>query len=89
MDQMVPGCHEAVVKWQFPAEQSKFLSNFLVRVIKDDDGEEYELTTAAYSRSQTITQLQPSTKYTVTVIAQYKDDICAETSQEHLNCGNY
>ena len=87
--QEVSGSNEADVKWEYPENCIGPVSDFVVRVIKDDDNQETveEMKVAPSVRQYRISHLQPSTSYTVTVVARYDDGLKREAKQEHLNCG--
>ena len=44
---------------------------------------------ASQERQVHINCLHPSTKYKITVVAEYSDQITREGSVEHTNCGTF
>lgn len=90
IEQEIPGSNQAMVKWAFPENYIPSLSHFLICVRRGDNQQEVEKRTIASTvRCHMISKLEPSTNYTVTVVAQYSDTFKTETTQEHLNCGMF
>ena len=78
---------QATVGWSFPANCND-LSQFRVIVRKADSGEVVdEAVVVAEKRQAQIDSLKPSTKYSVTVAAEYSDGSLKQSSKEHETCG--
>lgn len=85
--QMIPGSHNATIEWSFPEDATVALAQFQIIIKKEEDGTiGCQPTVAPLERQVTINSLQPSTKYTVTVRADYQDGIPMEGNMEHTNC---
>ena len=81
------GSSQATVGWSFPANCSD-LSQFRVIIRKKDSGEKVdEVVVAAEKRQAQIDGLKPSTKYSVTVAAEYSDGSLKQGSKEYETCG--
>ena len=86
--QEIPGSTQAMVGWSFPDNCSTALAQFFITIKKEENGRVvYETPVASQERDVHIADLQPSTKYVVTVVAKYSDGILKESSKEYTNCG--
>ena len=79
--QKIPGSGQATIHWSFP-ENCPALSRFRISVTKEDEGRViFQQYVTSQERRVTIDSLQPSTKYTVNVVAEKR------RIKEHVNCG--
>ena len=86
--QEIPGSTQAMVGWSFPENCNAALAQFFITIKKEENGRVvYEMPVASQERDVHIANLQPSTKYIVTVVAKYSDGILKESSKEYTNCG--
>ena len=85
--QKIPGSGQAMIDWSFP-ENCPALSRFRISVTKEGEGRViFQQYVTSQERRVTIDSLQPSTKYTVNVMAEYSDGIEKRRIKEHVNCG--
>lgn len=86
--QDIPGSNHATIKWSFPKNVTSILSQFLI-VIKEKERVVCQKSVASQERWISIDCLKSSTNYTITVRADYKDNISVASEKEHTNCGMY
>ena len=87
--QQIPGSSYAMIEWSYPEEATYALSQFLV-TIKTEDGIEVCRRSVVSQQKQTPTnRLQPSTKYTISICADYGNGVLVESKVEHLNCSTF
>ena len=81
------GSSQTTIEWTFPAN-CRGLSQFRV-ILRKKDCEQVvdEIVVAAQERQAQIDGLKPSTKYSVTVAAEYSNGNLKQSSKEHMTCG--
>ena len=85
--QEVKGSGQAMIDWSFP-ENCPALSRFRISATNEGEGRVVcQKSVTSQERCVTIDSLQPSTKYTVIVVAEYSDGIERQSIKEHVNCG--
>lgn len=84
--QQFPGSHRATLTWSFPKKATSALLHFHV-VTKKDGHVVNEQCVASQERQVSINNLQPSTKYTITVRANYRNELTVASDVEHTNYG--
>ena len=78
---------DATVEWSFPPNCTS-LSQFGVILRKEDCRRVVDEVVAATDKRQAqIDGLKPSTKYSVSVVAEYRDGSLKQGSKEHETCG--
>ena len=88
--QEIPGSNCATVEWSFPECASSVLSLFRFSLKKEkNEVAVVEMLVAPQERRILISCLQPSTKYTVTVVAEYSDGIKRKSYMEYTHCGMF
>ena len=85
--QEIEGSGQAMIDWSFP-KNCPALSRFCISATNEGEGRVVcQKSVTSQERRVTIDSLQPSTKYTVNVMAEYSDGIEKRRIKEHVNCG--
>ena len=76
-----------MIEWSYPEEATYALSKFFVTIKTEDGCEVCRRSVVSQERQTPIHILQPSTKYTISVCADYGNGILLESNVEYLNFG--
>ena len=87
--QEIPGSSNAMIEWSYPEEATYALSKFLVTIKTEDGHEVCRRSVVSQERQTPTSRLRPSTKYTISVCADYGNGVLVESKVEHLNCSTF